>query len=201
MGKKRGEKTNAGSSSKLGLLVGLGIVDVLCMALLVFSLLAGTTGSSEVQAETLGEFETNVEVYGNYDSEETYAAAAAVNYVSSTAPETTAAPTTAAPTTADPNNLYAGFLFPNSNTVLLTEADIAANANSQELCQRAINEIYARYGYQFTKQENLDFFNQYAWYVGMTKTSDMDAITRSFNDIEKANVQLLQNYEKSHNWN
>lgn len=195
-----GEK---GKSGLLGLLIGLGVLDVICMVLLVFSLVISPAAASDVKAETLGTFETNSSDYGDYEYDQTYAASAAVNYVSPTAPPTAAAPTTAAGASmpADPGSLYAGFIFPNSNTVLLTEADISAYANSQELCQRAINEIYARYGYQFTKQENLDFFNQYAWYVGMSKTSDMDAISRSLNEVEKANVQLLQNYEKTHNWN
>ena len=125
-------------------------------------------------------------------------------YNSPTAPETTAAvPETTAPTVPaaeDSTQLYAGFLFPDSAKVLITEAEIAARANSKELCQRAINEIYARHGYQFTKQENLDYFNQYAWYVGMPKVTDQEIISQQLNGIEKTNVATITNYMTARNW-
>ena len=199
-----------GASRGRGLVIIFGILDVCCAAFLVFSLLTspGGTVSASVQAETLPAFEENADTYGERDGvDETYLSGQSVVYNSPTAPETipaeTTAPETTAPTTSaseDPEQLYAGFLFPDSASVLITETDIAARANSKELCQRAINEIYARYGYQFTKQENLDYFNQYAWYVAMPKITDQEAISQRLNGIEKTNVATLTNYMTAHNW-
>lgn len=133
-----------------GLVIIFGILDVFCAAFLVISLIASPGGpvSASVPVETLPAFEENLDHYGAAaDNSETYTSGNSVVYNSPTAPETTAAvPETTAPTVPaaeDSTQLYAGFLFPDSATVLITEAEIAARANSKELCQRAINEIYA----------------------------------------------------------
>lgn len=200
-----------GASRGRGLVIIFGILDVFCAAFLVISLIASPGGpiSASVPAETLPAFEENSDHYGAAaDDSETYTSGNSVVYNSPTAPETAASATTAAvpettatvPAAEDPQQLYAGFLFPDSATVLITEAEIAAQANSKDLCQRAINEIYARYGYQFTKQENLDYFNQYAWYVGMPKVTDQEIISQQLNGIEKTNVATITNYMTARNW-
>ena len=196
-----------GASRGRGLVIIFGILDVFCAAFLVISLIASPGGpvSASVPVETLPAFEENLDHYGAAaDKSETYTPGNSVVSNSPTAPETTAAVSeTTAPTVPaaeDSTQLYAGFLFPDSATVLITEAEIAARANSKELCQRAINEIYARHGYQFTKQENLDYFNQYAWYVGMPKVTDQEIISQQLNGIEKTNVATITNYMTARNW-
>ena len=182
-----------GASRGRGLVIIFGILDVFCAAFLVISLIASPGGpvSASVPVETLPAFEEYLDHYGAAaDNSETYTSGNSVVYNSPTAPETTAAVSeTLLPRQfrlqKTSTQLYAGFLFPDSATVLIAEAEIAARANSKELCQRAINEIYARHGYQFTKQENLDYFNQYAWYVGMPKVTDQEVILQQLNGIEK----------------
>ncbi len=98
------------------------------------------------------------------------------------------------------SNPYAGFVFPDSNTVLLTSSRISSTLTDPDTCRRSINEIYARHGYLFQKQENLDYFNTYSWYKNMTKISDMTTVARQFNSVEKANVEALQAYETSKGW-
>ena len=82
----------------------------------------------------------------------------------------------------------------------LTDSRIQETVTNASLCRRAINEIYARHGYAFTKQENTDFFNQYDWYKNMQKESDMSVVAGRFSSVEKANVEKLQAYEDSKGW-
>ena len=56
------------------------------------------------------------------------------------------------------------------------------------------------YGYQFSKQENTDYFNQYDWYRNMPKETDMNVVAAEFSSVEKKNVEALQAYEDSKNW-
>ncbi len=79
----------------------------------------------------------------------------------------------------------------------LTDSRIRETVKDYATCRRAINEIYARHGYAFTKQENIDYFNTYEWYKTMEKESDMTKVSRQFNSIEKSNVEKLQAYEDS----
>ena len=95
---------------------------------------------------------------------------------------------------------YAGFVFPNSDTVIISKAEMKATLTTRSLCRRAVNEIYARHGYQFSKQENTDYFNQYDWYRNMPKETDMNVVAAEFSSVEKKNVEALQAYEDSKNW-
>ena len=62
-------------------------------------------------------------------------------------------------------------------------------------------EIYARHGYEFTMQENIDFFNQYDWYKNMDKESDMEKVSAQFSKTEKSNVDKLLEFEDANGWN
>lgn len=94
-----------------------------------------------------------------------------------------------------------GFVFPNSSTSYLSADDIQVledkSYNSgyiyQELLRLAINEIYARHGYQFIKGEQYDvFYRQFDWYNNIKKSS---VSWSQFNEIEKSNLTLLINIE------
>ena len=95
---------------------------------------------------------------------------------------------------------YSGFLFPNSNKELITDEEVEKKVKDKDDCQRAINEIYARYGYKFTSTDNLEFFQQYDWYNELEKNSSMDEISNRFNNIEKENVAKLQEYSREQDW-
>lgn len=95
---------------------------------------------------------------------------------------------------------YSGFVFPDSHEVALTDARIEETIKDQETCQRAINELYARRGYEFTKEENMEFFNQYDWYKKLKKETDMDKVRETFSKIELENAEKLQAYAESKGW-
>ena len=49
-------------------------------------------------------------------------------------------------------------------------------------------------------KENTDYFNQYDWYRNMPKETDMSIVASEFSSVEKKNVEALQAYEDSKDW-
>lgn len=91
-----------------------------------------------------------------------------------------------------------GFLFPDSGSRYLTEADLreleeASGAQTPQLLRFAVNEIYARHGYRFSMWEYFNFYSSFDWYQG--QRSDVEAV-KNFNPIENANLAFLVNAEK-----
>ena len=60
--------------------------------------------------------------------------------------------------------LFDDYVIPHSDTVLLTNSDIAG-LSLQEI-NYAKNEIYARHGRRFKSQELQNYFNSKSWYNG-----------------------------------
>ncbi len=197
-----------------------GVIDVLLAGLLVLALTANpSTGESTAEANLASDFVSNDDSYSSDAASEEYEVSSSVSYKSSvstadsssadedeeeestagTSSGSTSSGSTSTGTSA--SSMYDGFVFPDSNTVLLTSNRISSTVTDAATSRRAINEIYARHGYLFTKQENLDYFNTYSWYRNMTKISDMTTVAKQFNSIEKANVENLQAYENSKGWN
>lgn len=90
------------------------------------------------------------------------------------------------------------YVFPNSNTIKLSSSTIK-RLNDWELVV-ARNEIFARYGLEFSTLELLYHFQSKDWY-SIDPTVDS---TVSLNSIEKENVQLLlseENKRKNTNLN
>lgn len=92
-------------------------------------------------------------------------------------------------------NPYAGiynanrlYLFPYSDTVKLTDADLSGWSKTE--LQLAYYEIYARRGFTFTDDYLLEYFLQFAWYAPDTLPGDASTII--FSQIEEYNLQLLQ---------
>lgn len=83
-----------------------------------------------------------------------------------------------------------GFILPGSDQRRLTESEIA-NLTLEQL-RVARNEIYARHGYIFKSEELNSYFKQKSWYH---EDAAYDGITLS--EIEKYNVELIQNNERS----
>ncbi len=99
----------------------------------------------------------------------------------------TAKPTvkpTAKPTSKPTDNSY---IFPNSRTRRLTEADILAVDRS--LWDLGRNEIYARHGYVFSKSRYKNYFSKKAWYKpgGFSRAQ--------LNSIEWYNMDLILEME------
>lgn len=84
------------------------------------------------------------------------------------------------------------YLFPDSDTRELTEADIAGM--DKETIQLAINEIYARRGYAFSNDSDTaraarEYFMSKDWYQPTIET--MVETEAAFSDIEQKNVIFL----------
>lgn len=83
------------------------------------------------------------------------------------------------------------YLMPDIADRYLEASDIEGYSHDE--IQLIINEIYARHGREFYKQENIDYFNAQDWYEPVSGKSD-EEIVSEFNAFEKENVELLSEY-------
>ena len=90
-----------------------------------------------------------------------------------------------------------GFIFSNSDSTYLTKKQLRKLPKEEETIAR--NELYARRGYIFSKnQEMKEYFESQPWYVGEYENQeDVDAM---FNDYERANKELFIEYEREKGW-
>lgn len=79
-------------------------------------------------------------------------------------------------------------LYPEASDRLLTSDDVS-NLNSWEL-KIMRNEIFARYGYIFKKEEMRSYFNAQRWY-----TPRYENVDGMLSDVEKKNIELIKRYE------
>lgn len=92
------------------------------------------------------------------------------------------------------NQLTAEYIFPNSDSVYLTSGELQL-LSSKEL-QYARNEIYARRGRTFKNEELQSYFLSKSWYVPQYSPEEFDAVQEQiFNDVEKANIELIRSVE------
>lgn len=97
-----------------------------------------------------------------------------------------------------------GYLCPYSAERIMTENDISQLKagvyenlpSGKGIIRMVINEMYARYGYQFTNQDIQAYFEKTDWYRGIAqKETNMDIIYENMSDIEKKNIELLLTYD------
>lgn len=93
-----------------------------------------------------------------------------------------------------------GFVFSDSDSRLLTDADISALMTSdtytvQELLRFAVNEIYARNGYEFSTKFYREFYRQFDWYEGGYSA---EQAVFAFTDCERKNVDFLLSVENQY---
>ncbi len=95
-----------------------------------------------------------------------------------------------------------GFVFPQSSSQYISQDDLdnlrliadASDYSYQELLRFAVNEIYARHGYQFIPSGRFDvFYSQYPWY---TESAKVDVTWDMFNACEQHNLNLILNEEQ-----
>ena len=84
-------------------------------------------------------------------------------------------------------------IFPDSSERLLTEAEVSAL--SDEDLRSAINEIYARRGYNFKDDTIRAYYEQYDWYTPSVAPGDFKQ--SMFTETELANVELMQKVRDS----
>lgn len=200
-----------------------GLLDVAALALLICVIFISPVKKKAVEVSLPADFQENAQGYDSLDMTADYPSSATVSYGgagSVSKKQQVQDDGLGDPYVDDPNNLnsynnnsnkddstvtasndpYDGFVFPDSDTTVITKTRMKETLTSKSLCRRAINELYARHGYQFTKQENTDYFNQYDWYRNMIKEPDMSVIASEFSSTEKKNVEALQAYEDSKGW-
>lgn len=80
------------------------------------------------------------------------------------------------------------YLFP-SDTTYISESDLQGLTKHEVALIR--NEIFARHGYSFKTEEFKVYFDTQSWYTPNPNYSDS-----LLNDIERANIKFIQQYEK-----
>jgi caspase domain-containing protein/YARHG domain-containing protein len=108
------------------------------------------------------------------------------NQVAVAMPPNSALPPVSAP--ARTNGPQTDFIFPDSDTRLLTPADLSGH--SRDELRIARNEIFARRGRYFNAPDLVARFSKFAWYAPNTWNPQL-------NPIEAANVDLLDHSESA----
>ena len=86
------------------------------------------------------------------------------------------------------------YLLPDSNSRYLSNADLTGLTHEQ-LCF-ARNEIYARHGRIFKTPQVSNYFKTKSWYKGTVSPESFNEGV--FNEYERANIQLIKNYENKY---
>lgn len=193
------DKKAKSSPGLIAAVIAAGVADVILLVLLVLFLVLPEAGGGSVKADVPEDFTANSDTYYDTEYESEYTSDASVSFSEGSVQEGGASDTDSGDT--EDGGQYSGFVFPDSDTALLTDEEISEKVTDADTCRRAVNEIYARHGYEFTQQENIDFFNQYDWYRDMDKESDMEKVSAQFSKTEKENVDKLLEYEDAHGWN
>ena len=106
-----------------------------------------------------------------------------------TDPPQTEPPQTEAPPAAWDDTYF----FPDTGTRYITENELH-NMTDREIAI-ARNEIFARHGRKFTKQEWIDYFSTKTWYVPTYDPETFDSMDL-LNDFEKKNLKVILAYEE-----
>lgn len=95
------------------------------------------------------------------------------------------------------------YLCSDSSTRILTQEDVEKLLSGtydnlpegKGIIQMAVNEMYARKGYQFGSQSIQNYFETKGWYREIERRSDdQESIYQNMSDIEQANVQFLSSF-------
>lgn len=94
-------------------------------------------------------------------------------------------------------SLDASEILPHSSEDLVSQEELAelAQKADRRILRRAINEIYARHGLVFKKEENIRHFSAQGWYVPNNKVT-AQSIEKNLNEWEKINLYRLLAIEK-----
>ncbi len=100
---------------------------------------------------------------------------------------------------SDKTDNSSGYLCDYSSDRLLTSADveslkqtiIESLLDGRDAVQMIINEMYAKYGYQFKNEKIQQYFVNKEWYQQIsTRNSDMDSIYNNMTKTEQQNVKF-----------
>lgn len=96
--------------------------------------------------------------------------------------------------TTKPQATDSSYLFSNSDSAYLSQADLAALDRTN--LNLALNEIYARKGRIFKDPSLSAYFSSKTWYTPKYTSNEFSANV-TFNKYEEANLQLMVNEQKS----
>ena len=191
------EKEKSKNGNKKTALILVGVVDVLLLAALLLVLLMPQTSAKSVSPDLDPDFQANADSYGMEEYGIEYVSDATISYSGgSVTADETQGDEAASQTGADSE----GMIFPDSDTQKITEAQMKEKLTDSETTRLAINEIYARHGYEFTDPEYSDYYNQFDWYKNTEKESDMNKVNAMFSAVEQENVDALQAYADANGW-
>lgn len=92
----------------------------------------------------------------------------------------------------EPVTIQDSYLLP-SNTRYLTISDLYGFTAEEAALAR--NEIYARYGYNFTNATYQAYFNAQSWYQSVAGLDSSTFSSSMFNAYELANIDVIKEYE------
>ena len=90
--------------------------------------------------------------------------------------------------TEESTGKFEGEIHPETRSKVIIESDVSNW--SKEQIQFALNEMFARHGLYFRKNETRDLFNKHSWYRP-DPTLTMDKVEEKFSEIEKRNLKFL----------
>lgn len=191
------EKEKSKNGNKKTALILVGVVDILLLAALLLVLLMPQTSAKSVSPDLDPDFQANADSYGMEEYGIEYVSDATISYSGGSVTADAAQGDEAASQTGEDSE---GMIFPDSDTQKITEAQMKEKLTDSETTRLAINEIYARHGYEFTDPEYSDYYNQFDWYKNTEKESDMNKVNAMFSAVEQENVDALQAYADANGW-
>lgn len=92
------------------------------------------------------------------------------------------------------------YIFPFSDAEYLTykEIEFLVDSGGIELLRLAINEMFARHGFVFSKEENRSYFSEKSWYYPVTDLTDEYIKTNLFNEYESENLKKMIEIEEKY---
>lgn len=90
-----------------------------------------------------------------------------------------------------------GYILP-TDSAYISASDLAGM--DKETVMLARNEIYARHGYVFKSNEIQAYFDAKSWYTPNSSVNASTFTTAQMNEYEKANLDVILNYEKAQGW-
>ena len=97
----------------------------------------------------------------------------------------------------DPDIMDSDYLLP-TDSQYIDKSNLAPFTKEEVSLIR--NEIYARYGYQFSSQEIQDYFDRQNWYTPVDGLNASTFDTSVFNAYEQANLETILAYEREMGW-
>lgn len=189
-----------GKSSKIVSIVILGIILAVLLVIIVFVMISQNTGSlSEDKMQENAELAEKFQQEGKeYVTESEFYTKKLEKFDVNKG----SGKNNSGDESAEPDNDY---LCSYSSERLITEEDIEKFKKGKyknlpegkDIIQMIINEMYAKYGYEFQSEEIQEYFENKEWYKEVNSyNSNMDDIFSEMTEIEKENVKFLSAHKE-----